>query len=1070
MIKRYHLEVIMKSTKIVCSLLICALLIGTAALLSGCGGNGDLEFSLYMNEQIHVPNKEYNLYFKEYNDAVNVNLDKVVFEVYDDQGANATISGNVIIATGSGSVQVKATYKHGGKVYEEYERFYFRPLDIIMSLNGNADVGRKVPLLISARCCGQNVTDNTYEEVSVISGNAVIECINGIYTIKATSSGEVTIRVKSFYVNQTYTAEGTFYFDNLSLAITSDKTEGYVGEDVNLSASSELYNIDPSRLVYTVVSGNATISGSILRASSPGEVVVSATYEDNGEIYKSNELNLNFVYDGNVITNVDGLLALNNSSATYFLESDIDLSSIEEWTPIENFTGTLYGGGYTIKGLNIVARSMEENKGLFATLGGTVEDLKLEGKLTCRGEASRLGLLCGTNNGTIKNVSVSGSIDTQYCDYVGGIAGYSDNSYITGCTTNVSITARNYVGGHVGYMMAVRSADVVLEDNINEGNIIGCSYVGGIYGDLHVSGSGRNNDIITVINNVNNGSITGSEQYIGGLIGFAEGERHSERPNIFGDWYDYTGWIHITESENTADIIGSDYVGGILGNGNNYVKEISFTTNSGNVSGNNYVGGYAGRANGTHLRNLTNNVTVTGKSYVGGIAGYAGKIDGCVNNGEINVVGYSLEGNNHAVSYVGGVAGYASGAVSCVNNSNIDATGGGDYIGGIAGYVFATRSADNVIQKNKNHGAIMGQGYVGGVFGYLGVEGSPNNEDDITVVANENDGEIAGYQNYVGGIIGYAVGEIHSVAGTYGGSTAYLSKIKIMECVNEANVTGVDYVGGILGNGENYVAEISFATNEGNVSGNCYVGGYAGRANGTEMRTLINNSTISGKSYVGGIAGYAGKCITCQNNGDISNQGYSITSDNQAISYIGGIAGYLTGAENCTNNSNINASTGGDYVGGIAGYLLADRSVDNEIKGNKNHGTINGTAYVGGIFGYLGIDGGPNNSDTITVKSNINDGDVTGSKDYVGGIIGYAVGESHNVRQTLGGYYTYTSYLKVMECKDEANVNGVDYVGGIVGSAHQYVMPDEVIWNTNIIDGNVTAEGDNAGVTFGYMG
>ena len=50
-------------------------------------------------------------------------------------------------------------------------------------------------------------------------------------------------------------------------------------------------------------------------------------------------------------------------------------------------------------------------------------------------------------------------------------------------------------------------------------------------------------------------------------------------------------------------------------NGNNYVKEISFTTNSGNVSGNNYVGGYAGRANGTHLRNLTNTVTVTGYDY-----------------------------------------------------------------------------------------------------------------------------------------------------------------------------------------------------------------------------------------------------------------------------------------------------------------------------------------------------------------------------------------------------------------------------------------------------------------------
>ena len=1058
----------MRAKKIANVLLIVTILIGALSFLTGC--DSDLEFCLYMNEQIHVPNEEYKLYFKEYSDAVQVDLKNVVFEVYDDQGANATISGNVISATGSGSVQVKATYKHGGKVYEEYERFYFRPLEITMRLNGSADVGRKVPLLINARCCGQNVTDNTYEEVSVVSGDAVIECNDGIYTIKAASSGEVTIRVRSFYVNKTYTVEGSFYFENLGLAITADKTEGYVGTDVNLSASSELYNIDTSRLVYTVVSGNATISGSVLRANAPGKVVVSATYEDNGEIIKSNELNLNFVYDGNVITNADGLLALNNSSATYFLESDIDLSSIEEWTPIENFTGTLFGGGYTIKGLNIVVRSMEENKGLFATLGGTVENLKIDGNITCRGEATKLGLLCGTNNGTIKNVTVSGKINTQYSDYVGGIAGYSNNSYITGCKSNVSITARSYVGGHVGYMIAVRSADVVIEKNTNNSDIIGTSYVGGIYGYLGVSGSGRNNDVISFIGNVNNGAITASEQYVGGLIGYAVGEAHQERPDIFGDWYTYTGSICITECENNADIVGADYVGGIIGNGENYVSEISFTYNTGNVTGNSYVGAYAGRANGTHLRNLTNNSVVTGKAYVGGIAGYAGKIDGCVNSGTVNIVGYMLEADHHAVSYAGGVAGFATEAVNCVNNVNIDATTGGDYVGGIAGYVLATRSAENVIQKNKNHGSITGQGYVGGVFGYVAASGVGNNDDIIKLVANENDGEIIGFQNYVGGIVGYAMGEYHYVYGTLGGSTDYISKIVFMECVNDSDVTGVDYVGGILGNGEIYVAEISFSTNTGNITGNSYVGGYAGRASETEMRNLVNNSDIIGKSYVGGIAGYAGKCTSCENSGNILNQGYSLTSSNQAISYIGGIAGYLTGAEKCINNSNIDASTGGDYVGGIGGYMLATRSVDNEIKNNKNHGTINGTAYVGGIVGYFGVNGNANNSDVITVNANTNDGDVIGTKDHVGGIIGYAVGESHNVNGVLGGYTTYTACVKVIECKNEATVTGVDYVGGIVGSCHQYVSADDVVWRTNTFDGQYTADGEHCGDYYGYIG
>ena len=92
----------------------------------------------------------------------------------------------------------------------------------------------------------------------------------------------------------------------------------------------------------------------------------------------------------------------------------------------------------------------------------------------------------------------------------------------------------------------------------------------------------------------------------------------------------------------------------------------------------------------------------------------------------------------------------------------------------------------------------------------------------------------------MGGILGYAVGNKYS---------DYSKNISIKECRNEANVKGNDYVGGIVGNADNYVIELAFSVNAGNITGENYVGGYAGRANGTCLIELTNNNIIVGRSF-----------------------------------------------------------------------------------------------------------------------------------------------------------------------------------------------------------------------------
>jgi hypothetical protein len=202
--------------------------------------------------------------------------------------------------------------------------------------------------------------------------------------------------------------------------------------------------------------------------------------------------------------------------------------------------------------------------------------------------------------------------------------GGSSNSYITGCISNVNVTAKNYVGGIAGSVQANRAAATVNRDNVNNGEINGASYVGGIYGSLVVQ-DGKNNDTVTLTGHANNGSINGSGENIGGLFGNISGKY---------SYISYTGYyakVKITGCTNSGEISGTDNVGGIAGNASVQVGEITLSTNTGAVSGNMYVGGYAGKADGATMKALTNTVYVTGKAYVGGIAGTAGMVDGCTN-------------------------------------------------------------------------------------------------------------------------------------------------------------------------------------------------------------------------------------------------------------------------------------------------------------------------------------------------------------------------------------------------------------------------------------------------------
>lgn len=160
------------------------------------------------------------------------------------------------------------------------------------------------------------------------------------------------------------------------------------------------------------------------------------------------------------------------------LGADINLAGVT-WESIASYSGIFDGAGHTISNL-------KGENGLFENLSGaTVKNLKLE-NVDIDATSNHTGAVAGYivksqgKQTVIQNVSVSGTVNGgDY--YVGGLVG-ADSNYDTvfrACTNNATVVAPGQqVGGIVGY--ATRAT--VLDACVNNGDVTGGSFVGGIIG------------------------------------------------------------------------------------------------------------------------------------------------------------------------------------------------------------------------------------------------------------------------------------------------------------------------------------------------------------------------------------------------------------------------------------------------------------------------------------------------------------------------------------------------------------------------------------------------------------
>ncbi|STY71870.1 Uncharacterised protein [Megamonas hypermegale] len=516
--------------------------------------------------------------------------------------------------------------------------------------------------------------------------------------------------------------------------------------------------------------------------------------------------------------------------------------------------------------------------------------------------------------------------------------------------------------------------------------------------------------------------------------------------------------LNVDNTNSSASHTSTDNVG-VFGVNAGTIKNLKVYSST--FKGYDNVGAIAGTNNGT-IDNVTtlgntvealgskySNNTLDSTKYVGAAGGVVGTNNGTVNNATSrdSVIAGKDANYGGALTTAGGIAGINTGLVSnSQSHSAVIASGSKDNtysysLGGIVGVNTASgKGLDNVNAYGVTGSSIL----VDNTGGIAGLNSGTLNDayNESIVKGSSNVGGIAGTNS--GKISLIVNGASVTAKGDYTGGLVGSTTGKISNGRNNGVITGVNYVGGLVGSNGSGV-QLTNLTNDSsaNIIGEQYVGGIAGINSGTiksdeDNDNLINRGSITGNKYVGGIAG--------ENNGTITNVNNDIVlnATGSNAQYFGGVTGINKGTiTNATNSGNINAS-GATYVGGITGQN------NGTLSGAGNKGEVTGKDYVGGVAGLNTKDIiGKDNNNIINIIGIKNEGTVIAEAGGAGGIFGkneadiqYAeLSNSGTVTGTAGTTGTggifgeNTGDIDHSSLKNEVNgnVSGVNNVGGLIG-------------------------------------
>ena len=626
------------------------------------------------------------------------------------------------------------------------------------------------------------------------------------------------------------------------------------------------------------------------------------------------------------------------------------------------------------------------------------------------------GLFGHVENAYIGYIEVGGesniwaySSDNQQIAATGAIAGY---------VTGDSIIEHCAVSGTTAIGAYGRTDKVTISSD-------GITFAGGIAGVADpIQGNSYNAGITLIIRNCSvstSGIIESAKSNIGGVLGYVGGDAgasgKSNTVRIEGCSVD-KAVIQAASSANT-----SSQIGGILGYGSQYVAAFITGCKVG-------VGGA---------------VSIKGEHSLGGIAGgmsnaKGGYIDSCTVGANTTIdriaVGNDntvLESPKHGTA-IGGLVGFTQDSKDDTSPLTTTFSGTSAFNGTITVSVEATNPSTD------SDGKIS---CIGGIVGDMGSGANFASGSNVTVGGNIN---ITLAAANVGGVVGRT------------NKATFIGKFNVAPNMSTENA---ENVGGFIGKNIGTVYILADTTDK-------LENTTVGALNGTEITI---GGKIKGTSEVGGFIGV-------NNSGSTLNIGSNVANAKP----------YKSGTLEITITASVTGS--GDNVGGIVGKNEGDdeNTQDNDyatidiVKGTiEQNGAIIGANNVGGIIGLndgLLTTGGGEADTTIggvtlseeqqnKIKnlSINNTGSVTGTGDYVGGVVGKldspsALRTEDSGKGAIAGTFT-----------NSGNVSGGKFVGGSLG----YVGKNVTITAKNNVatlfvnDGQVTATGYYAGGSIGVL-
>lgn len=724
----------------------------------------------------------------------------------------------------------------------------------------------------------------------------------------------------------------------------------------------------------------------------------------------------------------------------------------------------------------------------------------------------KLSAVCYDDNNIAQNTAYGYWLSSNH--YYNGAYGNKEGAYknyATFKTQNILTIGRNgkVFKGSISGKQENNANTVINNLRITSGQTIGGAY-GGLFGHVENAYIGY----IEVGGESNIWAYSSDNQQIaatGGIVGYATGSTTIEHCAVSGT----TAIGAYGKNDDTHIASDITYAGGIVGltdpkQGSEYKAGISAIIKGCTVNISTTTGDRAAFA-GIIQACKSNIGGVLG--YVGGDAGASGKgntvrIEGCsVDKAVIQAASSAKES-----SHIGGVLGYGS-----------------DYVAAFITGCKVGNGADTVTIKGEHSlGGIAG-GMSNAKGGYIDscIVGANTTIERINQ-GGGNISENPKHGTAIGGLVGFTEDSTDTTSPlttTFSGTSAFNGKITVsVEATNPSSYSDgkISCIGGIvgdMGSGANF-ASGSNVTVGGNINitlAAANVGGVVGRTNKATFIGKFNVAPNMSTENAENVGGFIGKNIgtvyiladttdKLENTtvGALNGTEITIGGKIKGTSEVGGFIGVNNSGSTLNIGSNVaNAKpyrsgtlsitiengtiTGGDNVGGIVGKNEgadggASYATIDIVKGTiTQQGTINGANNVGGIIGLndgllttgggeadTSIGGIALSDDQIGLIKNLsitNIGNVTGSGDYVGGVVGKldspsALRTEDSGKGAIAGTFT-----------NSGNVSGGKFVGGSLG----YVGKNVTITAKNNVatlfvnDGQVTATGYYAGGSIGVL-